>query len=411
MKYLNNTVAGLGLLLASTVTASADCGIGSGAVRVLSNDFEALRVVGRTALDCATDAVSVELDQTTEHKAIQVPALTTDPAAYTVAVVATNSIVPLLGEDLIRPLDEYVEKWGQDLMPHQLIRVNGKVMAIAFMANGQHLYYRDDILAENGIEPPATFGEVLAASEKLRAAGVMEAPFASDYLPGWGLAAEFVNAYLATGGDFFEPGTANLAIEGEAGLETLAHMKSLTEYMRSDFITDDASTIMPLWKEGELAMMYAWASRSSELLDPASSATADLTSITAMPALSEVGGTPAAALWWDGFTIAKNISDEDAEASFRAMLHAISPEMAAENRDVAVWLIEGYEPTATAAGVSANIAAGAKPYPMLPQMGLLHSALGENLGDFVQGFESAEQALADITSAYETAARESGFIE
>ena len=30
------------------------------------------------------------------------------------------------------------------------------------------------------------------------------------------------------------------------------------------------------------------------------------------------GGTiPAATLWWDGFTIAKNISDEDAEASFR----------------------------------------------------------------------------------------------
>ena len=123
------------------------------------------------------------------------------------------------------------------------------------------------------------------------------------------------------------------------------------------------------------------------------------------------GSVPAAALWWDGFAIAKNISDEDAEASFRAMVHAISPEILEEHSDVAVWLIDGYEPTPAAAGVFATIEAGARPYPMLPYMGLLHTALGDNLSEFLQGSESAEQALDDVTQAYSASARAEGYLQ
>ena len=103
------------------------------------------------------------------------------------------------------------------------------------------------------------------------------------------------------------------------------------------------------------------------------------------------GDIPAAALWWDGFVIAKNISDEDAEASFRAMMHGIRPEVAQEHAEVAAWLIKGYEPTPAAVGVFATAKAGAKPYPMVPYMGLLHTALGNELAEFMQGQEDAEQ--------------------
>jgi ABC-type glycerol-3-phosphate transport system substrate-binding protein len=124
------------------------------------------------------------------------------------------------------------------------------------------------------------------------------------------------------------------------------------------------------------------------------------------------GGTiPATTIWWDGFAIAQNISDEDAEASFRAMIHALSPEMTAANPDLAVWLIPGFEPGPAAAGVLASVQGGAKPYPMVPQMGALHGALSAELADFMAGSESAEQALADVAAAYETAAREQGFIQ
>jgi hypothetical protein len=43
-------------------------------------------------------------------------------------------------------------------------------------------------------------------------------------------------------------------------------------------------------------------------------------------------------------------------------------------------------------------------------MGILHGAIGENLSEFLQGTESAEQALSDIEDAYIAAAQEQGFL-
>lgn len=129
--------------------AQAECGIESGSVRILSNDFAALHAVADFDELCAAVGVEVGVEvtrnATEEHKSIQVPALTIDPATYSVAVVATNSVLPLLNNNLIRPLDEYVAQYGDQLRDGQLIRIGDEVMAIAFMANAQHLIYREDI--------------------------------------------------------------------------------------------------------------------------------------------------------------------------------------------------------------------------------------------------------------------------
>ena len=77
----------------------------------------------------------------------------------------------------------------------------------------------------------------------------------------------------------------------------------------------------------------------------------------------------------------------------------------------AVWLMDSYVPTPESTGVTAAVQAGAKPYPMVPFQGLLHTALGDNIADFLQGNESAEQALADIEAAYTAAATERGFLQ
>jgi len=62
-------------------------------------------------------------------------------------------------------------------------------------------------------------------------------------------------------------------------------------------------------------------------------------------------------------------------------------------------------------GKHATASAGARPYPMLPYAGLMHTALGNELAQFMQGQESAEQALADVEAAYIAAAREQGFLQ
>ena len=47
---------------------------------------------------------------------------------------------------------------------------------------------------------------------------------------------------------------------------------------------------------------------------------------------------------------------------------------------------------------------------MLPQMGLMHGALGNEIVEFLQGNETAEQALKDVEAAYKTKAKEQGFL-
>ena len=392
--------------------AAAECGIEEGSVRILANDFDALGVVVEAARECASETVEVSANMTTEHKSIQVPALTIDPAEYTVAVVANNSIVPLMNEGLIRPLDDLVAEHGQDLAPSQLITIDGQVMAVAFMGNAQHLFMRSDVLEEVGVEPPTSYEEVLAAAEAIREAGRMENPLAATDQAGWYLAAEFVNMYLGTGAEFFEPGSAELAIDGPEGIEALEMMKALTEYMGPEFLTYNDDELSQLYIADEVAVMNQWGSLATSLTGPdaPSPEIAEATVLAAAPTVGD-GEIPAAALWWDGFSIARNISDEDAAASFQAMVHAIRPEVGNENPGAATWLIPGVEPTEAAEGVLATAAAGARPYPMSPYMGLLHTALGAELPDYMQGRESAEQALADVEAAYRTAAAEAGFLD
>ena len=210
MKSMFKSLLLMGAMSFVSTAAMAACGIDKGSVRILSNDFAALHIVAAGAEECASDTVKVTKNQTTEHKNLQVPALTANPAEYTVAVVANNSIVPLLNDGLIRPLDDYVAKYGQDLQANQLIKINGKVMAVAFMANGQHLFMRKDLIEKAGAQMPKSYEDVLAVAQMLRDKKILENPLGASDKAGWDLAAEFVNMYLGYGGEFFDAGPPNL---------------------------------------------------------------------------------------------------------------------------------------------------------------------------------------------------------
>jgi ABC-type glycerol-3-phosphate transport system substrate-binding protein len=399
------------LALGFAGTASADCGIASGNVSILGNDFPALQAVVEGAQACATSAVQVTSNLTADHRDLQVAALTANPSQYSVAVVANGSIVPLMNAGLIRPLDDLVAAHGASLQPSQLVRVEGQVMAVAFMANAQHLFYRSDVLEQAGVEAPESLSDVLAAAEAIRAQGIMDHPVAIVSGAGWNLAQEFVNLYLGHGGSFFEPGSAAPAINNDTGIAALNALKSLTSYSNPDYLTFDSNTVQALWEAGEVALMLHWGSRGAGILSGENGVdgVAENTVLAAAPVV-EGQTRPATTLWWDGFTIASNTSDADAEASFLAMLNGITPDRIAANSDLAVWLADGYTPTPASAGVIASAQGGAAPYPMTPFMGLMHTVLGDNLAGFLQGSATAEETLETIEAAYITAARAQGFL-
>ena len=408
---LNKKIAFAIAFAALSSSVWAGCGISDGRVSIVGNEFPAIQAVGSAAAECAGGGVEVTKNLTADHQKINVQGMTGNPAEYTTAIIANSSIVALMVDDVIRPLDDLVAKHGQDIQKHQLVTVDGNIMAVAFMANAQHLVFRADILAEAGLTPPTTYEDMLAAAEVIRSSGLMKNPVGGAYKAGWNLAEEFVNMYIGHGGEFFEPGTAKVSINNQAGVDALNMMKSLSDYMNPDFLTHDSNATSAEWKAGNVAIMNMWGSRVGPL--KSDEVAAEVASNTDIAGPMTVGGgsIPASTLWWDGWTVAKNISDEDAEATFLAMKHAVRPEMLNDETSLlAVWLIEGYEPTTASRGVVAAAQMGTKPYPMVSYQGLLHSALGAEIIDFMMGKEDATTALADVEAAYTAAATEKGYL-
>jgi ABC-type glycerol-3-phosphate transport system substrate-binding protein len=406
-------IATAGALALMGTTAFADCGIGAGRVSIVGNEFPAIQTVGAGAMACAGGSVQVDTNLTADHQKINVAGMSGNPAEYTSAIIANSSIVALMNEDVIRPLDDLVAKHGGALKPNQLITINGQIMAVAFMANAQHLVYRKDVLDQIGVEPPKTYEDMLAAAQMIRDKGIMENPVGGAYASGWNLAQEFNNMFLGFGGQHFKAGSAEPSVNSEAGVQALEMMKALSEYMNPDFLTHDSNATNAEYRAGNVALMNMWGSRAATLVttEGVPQEVVDGFAI-AGPMTAGGGDTPASTLWWDGWTVAKNISDEDAEATFLALMNGIDPSILADG-DVAtqaVWLLDGYEPTPAAVGVFAAANAGTIPYPMLPYMGLMHTALGAELADFMQGKETAAQALADVEAAYIAAAKEKGFL-
>jgi ABC-type glycerol-3-phosphate transport system substrate-binding protein len=382
----------------------------SARVSIVGNEFPAIHAVADGAKVCKGSEVKANL--TADHQKINVAGMSGNPAEYTSAIIANSSIVALMNNDVIRPLDDLVAKHGKGLKKNQLITINGKVMAIAFMANAQHLVYRSDILEKAGISAPKTYEEMLAGAKIIKDKGLMDYPLGGAYKAGWNLAQEFTNMYIGHGGEFFKSGSAEVSINNAKGVATLEMLKALSAYMNPDFLTHDSNATSAEWKAGNVAMMNMWGSRMGPLMDPEQSTPTVVKTTTLGDPMTVGGGsTPATTPWWDGWTVAKNISDAEAEATFIAMMNGINPKRLDDKMmPLAVWLIEGFKPGPANVGVAAAARMNAIPYPMLPYQGLLHSALGSEIVDFMQGKEDAATALADVEAAYTAAAKEKGFL-
>ena len=141
-------------------------------IKMLSAGFAAWKAASAAMAECGN--FEAELDQEFRHK--QPAAFEANPALYQIGGVSNGTLVPLVNQGTIRPLDDLVAKHGQHLRPNQLIKLDGTTMAIAMMVNAQHLMYREDILADLGIAVPTTYDEVLAAADTIKQAGVVEYP-------------------------------------------------------------------------------------------------------------------------------------------------------------------------------------------------------------------------------------------
>ena len=406
MKIRNILLAGA-MSLAAT-GAWAGCAFENATpVKSLSAGFEAWKSVTEAMAECGN--VEAELDQ--EFRVKQPAAFETNPSLYQIGGVSNGTITPLLNAGTIRPLDDLVAKYGGNLSPNQLIKIDGQTMAIAMMVNTQHLMYRKDIFDDLGIAVPTTYDEVLAAAEAISAAGVVDYPLGMTMKSGWNLAQDFNNMFLGYGGKFVNDDSTP-AVNSEAGMKALETLKALTAYADPEYLVSDSTYVQQQFQQGKIAMANLWASRGGAMDNAEESQVVGKVYAAAAP-LAMDGGAPATTLWWDGIVIAANITDDEADAAFRVAMEGMDTEMVTANNDDAIWLISGYQPNRLAEGAIATATASPPPasYPSTSQMGLMHSALGNELPAFFTGERDAASTLEAIEAAYTTAAKEAGILE
>jgi len=401
-------MAGLGA--AGPVAAACDIDA-RGEVNIVSNFFPVLELIDQKMEECETAELTIENKLTTDHRAETDRAFEASTSPYDAAAVANSSVTMLQAKGQLRPLNDLVDKYRDEyeIEDSMLIRFGDEVMAVAFMANAQHLFYRQDIFDELGLEVPQTFDDVLAAAEAIDEADIVEYPFGAAYKSGWELGNDFVNLFLAAGGELFDPATGEATFDSPAGIRALELMKELTAHMSPNALGIDFGGVRQQMQQGQIAMAFLWGDQAASMDKPEESTVVDKVAFAPAPSL-EPGGPVATTFWWDGYVIPKN-ADGDADTTFRVIMAALSPETVEENNDATLWLRTNYTAGRYSQAIIDSVNAGAPPYPMEPQADLAHGALGDNIGDFLAGKESAEQSLADAARAYRQAATDAGYLK
>lgn len=116
--YLKKLVLAGAVSLLGT-TAFAACSYENDVpLKSLSAGFEAWKAVTDAMAECGN--FQAELDQ--EFRTKQPAAFEANPSLYHIGGVSNGTVTPLLNAGTIRPLDDLVAKYGQNLSPNQLIR-------------------------------------------------------------------------------------------------------------------------------------------------------------------------------------------------------------------------------------------------------------------------------------------------
>ena len=239
----------------------------------------------------------------------------------------------------------------------------------------------------------------------------MDTPLGATMKSGWNLAQEMVNMLPGHGGKFFNEDNTP-AVNSPEGIAALETMKKALEFTDPEVLVSDSTYVQQQFQQEKIAIANLWASRAGAMNDEAESAVVGKVKMAAAP-MAVAGGAPATTLWWDGIVVAKNITDEEADAAFRVAMEGLDEEMVKANNNAAIWLVPGYAPDALAEGAIATATANPAPpaYPSTTRMGLMHTALGNALPSFLTGERDAEATLVAIEEAYVTAAKEAGVLE
>ena len=385
---------------------------GSGEVQLVGNSFPAVAHIARIAERCARPGLRVVFKLTPQASIETERAFgAAGRSPFDAAVVSMATFANLYARRQLQPLTDLVQTYSERyrLEERMLVRVDGEVMAIAFLQNTQNLYYRADLFNKHQLTVPTDYAQMVRAAAVLKKSEPsLNFAIAQGFAKGFDGGTEFANILASLGGRFFEPGSAAPAFNSDFGVQAVDVMRSLMPYMTPNLLASNADDVVNQFQQGKAALGVLWASRAARMDDAAASKVVGKMQFAAAPA-ARPGGRTAAHLWWDAVVLPRN-NPSQREATFHVLMEGLGEAAVRSGNHLGLWVRSVFAPGRFGTGVALSQAAGAPVWSSEPFFSLAHAEVGKLLADAMVGNRRPQAVLDAAAAAYVRSATEKGFI-
>jgi multiple sugar transport system substrate-binding protein len=139
-------------------------------------------------------------------------------------------------------------------------RYEGKLYRIPIRSDLGVLYYRTDLLAAAGLQPPQTFAEAIETARKLKQAGSIDWGYVWQGRQYEGLVAMFVEVLQGFGGYWVKPDTLAVGLDRPETIQAIAFLRDTVRLGISPpgVTTYQEEEARRLFQSGRVALMRSW---------------------------------------------------------------------------------------------------------------------------------------------------------
>lgn len=176
----------------------------------------------------------------------------------------------------------------------------GRIYTIPLDGDFQMVYYRSDLLAEEGLAPPETWDDYLDIAKTFQGRDlngdgdpdfgscIAKKRNAQSYWMLWSVAASFLQSQGTSEGSFFDTETMEPLVNNEAFAKALEVYKETTNYGPPDELNLDVGDTRGLFTSGRCALSIDWGDIGTLAIDPETSVVQDKVGAVILPGTTEV---------------------------------------------------------------------------------------------------------------------------
>lgn len=176
----------------------------------------------------------------------------------------------------------------------------GSILTIPLDGDFHMVYYRSDVLADAGLDPPETWDDYLAIAEALHGQDmngdgdpdfgscISKKRNAQAFWAIWSIAGAFLQTQGTDQGAFFDRLNMKPLVNNEAFAEVLRIYKDTTAFGPPDELNLDVGDTRGLWTAGRCALSIDWGDIGPLSIDESTSVVKDKTAAVILPGTSRV---------------------------------------------------------------------------------------------------------------------------